>query len=143
LFYIYGDENGGMYIQDHDGTDGKVGLPGRGIDNAGIVLPYDMDAESGVGNGGAWDCQIYVRLLGPNKPGDESSFWWKSEYYDEDLSAWILISDFKMERDTKFSLKNSLILADGYQDVLWTWYDLNKFRIAQFRIILGAPPVEE
>ena len=123
LFYVYGGDT--FAIQDRDGTDGAVGSNRGSIDPdlAGIILPYDTDL-------GVWDCDVYVRLLGPVG----SSFQWKSEYYDGD--SWALISTFTLDRSTKFQLKNSQILADGYRDILWTWDQKNNFRICQFRIFV-------
>jgi hypothetical protein len=127
-FYVYGDPSGNFAIQDHDGTDGFVGS-GRGsvnIEDAGILLPYDATTDK-------WDCTIYVRLLGPQ----DSSFRWKSDYYDG--MTWVEISTFTLYRDTKFNVPTGQVLADGFQDVLWTWDQKNKFRICQFRIFVGAP----
>ena len=125
-FYVFGGDS--FAINDRDGTDGAVGS-GRGSidpDLAGIILPYDTTAN-------IWDCRVYVRLLGPV----DSSFQWKSEYWDG--AAWALISTFTLDRSSKFSLRNSQILADGYRDILWTWDQKNDFRICQFRIFVGAP----
>ncbi len=125
-FYVFGGDS--FAINDRNGTDGSVGS-GRGSidpDLAGIILPYDTVANE-------WDCRVYVRLLGPV----DSSFQWKSEYWDG--TAWALISTFTLDRSSKFSLKNSQILADGFRDILWTWDEKNDFRICQFRIFVGEP----
>ena len=133
-FYVQGGDE--FAIMDRDGTDGNVGTGGKedsstGLTSAGIILPYDE---------GRWDCQVFVRLLGPNKPGDESSLRWASYYWDG-VDTWVEIDTFTLNRDTKFSMKNSLILYDGYEDILWKWDQKNNFRICQFRIVLGAPPL--
>lgn len=122
-FYVHGDPAGSFSIEDRDGTDGKVGDSRA---EPGIILPYDAIAKR-------WDCKVYVRLLGPV----DSSFKWKSEYWDG--SAWALIAEFTLDRSSKFQMKNSQILADGFQDVLWTWSEKDNFRICQFRIFVGAP----
>ncbi len=129
-FYVFGGD--GFAINDRNGTDGAVGSNRGSIDPdlAGIILPYDTGENK-------WDCRVYVRLLGPNTPGDESSFRWKSEYWDG--SGWALIDTFTLDRSSKFSMKNSQILADGWRDILWTWDQKNNFRICQFRIFVGAP----
>ena len=122
-FYVHGDAAGSFSIEDRDGTDGKVGWSRT---EPGIILPYDAIADK-------WDCRVYVRLLGPV----DSSFKWKSEYWDG--SAWALIDEFTLYRSSKFTMKNSQILKDGYEDVLWTWSEKNNFKICQFRIFVGAP----
>jgi hypothetical protein len=120
-FYVHGAEDT-FAILDRDGTDGKVGWSRT---DPGIILPYDTSEDK-------WDCRVYVRLLGPVG----SSFKWKSEYYDG--SDWALIDTFTLDRSSKFTLKNSQILKDGYEDVLWTWSDKDNFKICQFRIFVGA-----
>jgi len=127
-FYVWGDPSGSFAIQDRNGLDGEVGW-GRGSvdpDLAGIILPYD-------GTNNKWDCRVYVRLLGPI----DSSFKWRSEYWDG--TGWALIDEFTLYRDTKFNMPTGQILADTYQDILWTWDTKNNFRICQFRIFVGAP----
>jgi len=127
-FYVYGSNTTNFAINDRDGTDGAVGSNRGSIDPdlAGIILPYDTVANE-------WDCRVYVRLLGPV----DSSFRWKSESWNG--TAWALISTFTLDRSSKFSLRNSQILADGYQDILWTWDQKDNFRICQFRIFVGEP----
>lgn len=129
-FYVQGGSE--FAIMDRDGTDGKVGTGGNensstNITSAGIILPY---------SGGRWDCRVYVRLLGPQT----SSFNWTSYYFDD--GAWHEIASFILGKDTKFSMKNSEILKDGFEDILWKWDEKQKFRICQFRIVLGAPPLD-
>jgi hypothetical protein len=137
-FYVQGGDT--FEICDHDGTDGKVGEGGgptpdpddieTAITKAGIILPYDTTAD-------AWDCLIFVRLLGPV----DSSFRWKSYFFDDDttdgnatINEWVLIDDFVLDRNTKFQEKTGQLLADGYEDILWEWSEKNKLRICQFRI---------
>lgn len=118
--YVHGGTS--YAVLDHDGTDGKVGVDRL---NPGLILPYDTVTET-------WRVKIYVRLLGPV----DSSIKWKSEYWDG--SAWVLISEFTLNREkpAKFSLKNSQILMDGFEDILWTWDQKHKFRILQMRLYL-------
>jgi len=122
-FYIYG---GSAYeIKDHDGTDGMVGEPGRGYANAGLVFPY---------SGGTWDVEIYVRLVGPI----DSSFRWRSYFYDTGGAVWVKFADFTMNRaDKKFQCKTNQLLAAGYQDVYWYWDEKNNFKHLQMRIYLS------
>jgi hypothetical protein len=122
---------------DHDGTDGKVGDGGSpgggpgnetGLTSAGIILPYDTNTDT-------WNCEVWVRLLGPV----DSSFRWKSYYwYDDNVGGayWALISDFVLDRNTKFTEKTGDILKDQYEDILWEWSEKNNFRICQFRIFV-------
>ncbi|MFC2008531.1 hypothetical protein ACFLUT_00545 [Chloroflexota bacterium] len=120
--YVWGGDD--FAIQDRDGTDGFVGTDGHSEATAGIVLPY---AE------GKWECTVYVRLLGPV----DASLRWKSEYYDG--SNWLPLDTFTLSRNSKFAIPNGKILADGVQDICWTWDLKNNFRIMQFRIFVGAP----
>jgi hypothetical protein len=132
-FYVQGGDT--FDIVDHDGTDGKVGSGGTptanpddvetGITNAGIILPYDTGTDT-------WNCRVFVRLLGPV----DSSFRWTSYYFDDTNSEWALISQFTLDRSTKFSERTEQILEDGYQDILWQWDQKNDFRICQFRIFV-------
>jgi hypothetical protein len=119
-FYVYG---GNAYeIKDRNGTDGYVGTSGRGYDNAGIVFPY---------NNGEWKVKIYVRLVGPR----DSSIHWKSDYFDG--STWLIIDEFDLNRENKkFQMKTNQLLKDGYQDIIWTLSEKEKFRIIQMRIYL-------
>jgi hypothetical protein len=128
-FYVAGQPNT-FAIMDHDGTDGRVGentMVGGHLSEPGIILPYDTGTNK-------WDCTVYVRLLGPNKPGDESSLHWKTSYYDG--TAWAAIDEFDLDRSSKFAVPGQLF-ADGYQDVLWEWDAKHKLRICQFRIYVG------
>jgi hypothetical protein len=127
LFYVYGGD--AYEVKDHDGTDGKVGQPGRGYANAGIVLPYLAGAgDPCEGDGGAWQVEIWVRLVGPK----DSSIHMKSEYFDG--SEWLLVGEFNLDKSSKFSLKTGALLKDGYRDIIWTLDQKNKFRNLQMRI---------
>lgn len=119
--YVHGGTS--YAVLDHDGTDGVVGTDRL---NPGLILPYDAGADP------TWRVKIYVRLLGPV----DSSIKWKVEYWDG--SEWVLISEFTLNREkpAKFSLKNSQILADGFEDILWTWDEKQNFRIMQMRLYL-------
>ena len=125
LFYVYGGD--AYEVKDHDGTDGKVGKPGMGYDNAGIVFPYAAGTGS-EGDGGAWQVEIWVRLVGPK----DSSIRMKSEYFDG--SEWLLVREFDLSKSSKFSLKTGDLLKDGYKDIIWTLNPTNKFRNLQMRI---------
>lgn len=116
--YVHGGDS--YQVLDHDGTDGVVGEDRL---NPGIILPYDNITDT-------WKVKIYVRLLGPK----DSSIKWKSEYWNG--TEWLLIDDFKLsrERPAKFSLRNSQLLKDGYEDILWTLYEKENFRLLQLRI---------
>ncbi len=125
-FYVHGDNiTQSIAILDRDGTDGKVGISRT---QPGILLPYE-----GTLGAGTWECQVYVRLLGPV----DSHFRWTTEVWDG--IAYVPYTSFTLNRDSKFSLRNSDILADDYQDILWTWDEKHNFRICQFRIFMGAP----
>ena len=125
VFYVYGGD--AYEIKDHDGTDGKVGRPGRGYANAGLVLPYEA-GTSGIGDGGAWQVQIYMRLVGPKT----SKIEWTTEYWDGD--DWVLLAEFDLTKSSKFSLKTSELLVDGYRDILWKLDPVTKFRTLQLRL---------
>ena len=108
-------------ILDHDGTDGVVGAAGY-PGTPGIILPYD---------GGVYKCDVYVRLVGPK---GSSIKWQGAYYYDGDYVP--IGTGFTLSKDggTKFSLKNLDLLADGYENLLWTLDNKTKFRICQVRI---------
>lgn len=127
LFYVYGGDS--YEIRDHDGTDGKVGEPGRGYENAGIVFPYS-DTGGTEGDLGVWEVDIWVRLVGPK----DSSIRWRSDYFDG--SDWVNIDQFTLDKSSKFSLKTGSLLKDGYRDILWTLDQKTKFRNLQMRIYL-------
>lgn len=122
VFYV----NGGTSYQilDHDGTDGKVG---ESLTEPGIVFPYDATVT-----GHTWRVEIYVRLLGPK--GSEVA--WTSYFYDEVGDAYVLWDSFSLTKDTKFQLKTGALLANGYQDMMWTLDPVNNFRLCQMRIYL-------
>jgi len=134
-FYVQGGDT--FEIVDHDGTDGKVGEGGNpgagpgletGITTAGIILPYDTNAD-------VWDCVVFVRLLGP----PDSRFQWTSYYWYDDYvggAYWALISTFQLDRSTKFDVPTGQILKDNYEDILWEWDSKHNLRICQFRIFV-------
>ena len=118
--YVQG-QNAPFQILDHDGTDGVVGTAGKpGL--PGIILPYD---------GGEYKCDIYVRLVGPK---GSSVHWQGAYYYAGDYVP--IGTGFTLSKDggTKFSLKNDMLLKDGYANLLWTLDAKTKFRICQVRI---------
>jgi len=118
-FYVQGGTS--FAILDHDGTDGSVGSQS----SPGLTFPYDTATLT-------WRVAIYVRLLGPT----DSSIRWTSSYFDG--SSWILFAQFtlKREKPSKFSLKTSELLIDGYQDILWQLDQKTNFRLLQMRIYL-------
>jgi len=120
-FYVHGGQS--YAVLDHDGTDGKVGTE---RENPGIVFPYDETLNP------TWRVQIYMRLLGPKG----SEVMWTSYYYDAAGNAYVLWSEFTLTKDTKFQLRTGDLLANGYQDMLWTLDPVNNFRICQMRIYL-------
>ena len=121
-FYVHG---GNTYqVLDHDGTDGKVGT---GLADPGIIFPYDETNTAQT-----WRVEIYIRLLGPKN----SEVDWTSYYYDEIGETYVLWDSFTLTKDTKFALKTSSLLANGYEDMLWELDPVNKFRICQMRIFL-------
>ena len=123
LFYVHGDNvTNSIEILDRDGTDGKVGW---GVDNPGILLPY-----VGTLGDGEWKCEIYVRLLGPI----DSSVHFKSYVFDGSAYIYLGNMEFTQERGTKFQCRTDKLLADDYQDVLWTMDQKTNFRIMQWRI---------
>lgn len=122
-FFVHGGKS--YAILDHDGTDGQVG---SGLDDPGIVFPYDSGT-------GTWLVQIYVRLLGPQN----SKVNWTSYFYDWDPTSgtyqtYVLWDSFELSKDTKFSEKTGSLLRDGYQDMMWQLDPVTKFRICQMRI---------
>ena len=130
--FVHGDNvTNSIAILDHDGTDGKVGISRT---EPGILLPY-VGAEPE----GYWDCQVYVRLLGPANDPDNNLHWKTSGWNGTDYA---LLTEFTLERDeyNKFTIKNSDILDDEYQDILWEWDPGRRFKIMQVRIFMGAPP---
>ncbi len=120
-FYVHGGTS--YAILDHDGTDGKVGTS---ITDPGIVFPYDATASP------TWRVDIYVRLVGPK--GSEAN--WASYYTDDAGVTWIPYGSFHLDKSSKFSLRTSDLLKDGYQDMLWTLDPVTKYRICQMRIFL-------
>jgi len=121
-FYVHGGDS--YQVLDHDGTDGKVGTS---VTDPGIVFPYDAAIVNQT-----WQVQIWVRLLGPT--GSEVK--WNASYYDALGDAYVLWSEFKLTKGTKFQLKTGDLLANGYQDMLWNLDPVNNFRICQMRIYL-------
>ncbi len=117
-FYVHGGDS--YQVLDRDGTDGKVG---SGLANPGITFPYDMAT-------GTWQVQIWMRLVGPK----DSSVTWTSAYWDG--YTYVLYSTFNLDKSSKFSLHTGDLLADGYQDMLWTLDPTNNFRVCQMRIFL-------
>lgn len=99
---------------------------GTGLENPGIVFPYDETAET------TWHVQIWVRLLGPK--GSEVA--WTSYYYDEIGDTYVLWDSFTLDKSLKFTEKTGSLLANGYQDMLWELDPVNNFRICQMRIYL-------
>lgn len=125
LFYVHGDNvTNSIEILDRDGTDGKVGW---GVNNPGILLPY-----VGTLGDGEWKCEIYVRLLGPI----DSSVHFKTTVWNGTAYIYLGDMEFTQERGTKFQCRTSQLLADDYQDVLWTMDQKNNFRIMQWRIFV-------
>lgn len=120
-FYVHGGSS--FQILDHDGTDGHVG---SSLTDPGLVFPYDGAASP------TWRVQIWVRLLGPK--GSEVR--WTSYYYDEVGDTYVLWDQFTLDKSSKFTEKTGSLLADGYQDMLWTLDQKTKFRICQMRIFL-------
>ena len=121
-FYVHGGTS--YQVLDHDGTDGKVG---NSLAEPGITFPYDASVT-----GHTWRVEIYVRLLGPK--GSEAT--WISYFYDEVGDAYVLWSSFTLTKDTKFQLRTGDLLANGYQDMMWTLDPVNDFRLCQMRIYL-------
>ncbi len=121
-FFVHGGNS--FAILDHDGTDGKVGT---GLEDPGIIFPYDAAVTDQT-----WRVQIWVRLLGPK--GSEVN--WTSYYYDTVGDAYVLWSQFTLSKSSKFTEKTGELLANGYQDMLWELDPVTKFRICQMRIFL-------
>ncbi len=121
-FYVHGGSS--FAILDHDGTDGKVGT---GLEDPGIVFPYNAAITEQT-----WRVQIWVRLLGPK--GSEVN--WTSWYYDTVGDVYVLWDSFTLTKSSKFTEKTSELLANGYQDMLWQLDPVTKFRICQMRIYL-------
>ena len=119
--YVQG-QDARFQVLDHDGTDGVVGTAGK-PGYPGIILPY---------TGGVYQCDIYVRLVGPKG----SEVHWQGAYYS--AGDYVPIgTGFTLKKDdggTKFSLKNSMLLADNYENLLWELSGKEKFRICQLRI---------
>jgi hypothetical protein len=118
-FYVHGGDS--YQVLDHDGTDGKVGT---GLADPGIVFPYNSTASP------TWRVEIWVRLVGPKG----SSVNWTSAYWDG--STYVLYQSFTLDKSSKFSVHTSDLLADGYQDMMWTLDPTSNFRICQMRIYL-------
>jgi hypothetical protein len=122
--YVQG-RNEPYQVLDHDGTDSVVGEHGTAGDpgTPGIILPYD---------GGEYKCDIYVRLVGPKG----SEIHWQGKKYE--AGDYVAIdTGFTLKKEeggTKFQLKNSQLLADGYENLLWELSGKEKFRICQVRI---------
>ena len=123
-FYVHGVDGGAYRVLDHDGTDGFVGTDRL---NPGIEFPWDMDT-------GRWQVDIWVRLVGPNKPDNTLDI--LSKYWDPDGSQWVNWATVNLTKNTKFQMKGRELLADGYQDMLWEMEAGTKFRICQMRIYL-------
>ena len=121
-FYVHGGD--AFQIVDHDGTDGKVG---SSLTDPGLIFPYNT-ADSAQ----TWRVQIWVRLLGPK--GSEAT--WTSYFYDTVGDTYVLWDSFTLSKDTKFQEKTGSLLANGYQDMLWTLDPVTSFRICQMRIYL-------
>jgi len=122
-FYVHGDNvTNSVAILDHDGTDGRVGW---GVNNPGLLLPY-----VGTQFAGEWKCEIYVRLLGPI----DSSVHFKTTVWNGTGYMYLGDMEFTQDRGTKFQCRTSKLLADNYQDLLWTMDQKNNFRIMQWRI---------
>ncbi len=120
-FYVHG---GSSYaVLDHDGTDGRVGEDRL---NPGIIFPYDATKSP------TWRVQIWVRLQGPI----DSSVHWYVEKFDG--TDYVFYDEFTLRKDapSKFTERTGDLLADGYQDMLWTLDQKTKFRICQMRIFL-------
>lgn len=117
-FFVHGGDS--YAVLDHDGTDGKVGTS---ITDPGIVFPYSE---------GVWQVDIWVRLVGPK----DSQVRWTSYYTDDAGVTWVQWATFTLDKSSKFSLRTSELLRDGYQDMLWQLDPLNNFRICQLRIYL-------
>ena len=120
-FYVHGGDN--YAILDHDGTDGTVGT---GLTDPGITFPYDTET-------GKWQVDIYLRLVGPKS--NDNTLDWDSSYWDG-VDTWVPFASFTLDKSSKFSLRTSQLLLDGYQDILWTLEPGTKFRICQMRIYL-------
>lgn len=126
-FYVYGDDDTSYEILDRNGIDGKVGT-GPGLEGAGITLPYDETQQR-------WTCSIWVRLLGPQDPDNKIDGVTK---YDYSGGTWLQQQTwtFTREKTSKFRVKTGDLLVDGYQNILWEMTPGDKFRIAQFRVIV-------
>ena len=116
-------------IVDHDGTDGVVGSGGKPTDpdyQPGLIFPYDATATP------TWRVQIWVRLQGPI---DSSVHWYVQKF---DGIDWVFYDEFSLTKDapSKFVEKTGSLLADGYQDMLWTLDSKTKFRLCQMRVYL-------
>ena len=117
-------------ITDHDGTDGKVGT---GIEDPGIIFPYNpLETEH------TWRVEIYIRMVGPKGSGSD----WASYvpggtgFTDPNGDEWGLWDSFSLAKGEKFQLKTGSLLANRYEDMLWTLNPTGKFRICQMRIYL-------
>ncbi len=119
-FYVHGGD--GFEILDRDGTDGSVG---SGLADPGLILPY-----VGTLGDGEWRCEIYVRLLGPI----DSSVHFKTTVWNGTNYIYLGDMEFTQDRGTKFQCRTNKLLADNYQDLLWTMDQKNNFRIMQWRI---------
>ncbi len=130
FFYVHAGDS--YQVLDRDGTDGKVGW---GIANPGIVFPYNTET-------GQWQVEIYLRVLGPKGSSVDWSTYVpsfladKPSFTDEYGQTWYLYTSFHLDRDTKFSMKTSSLLIDGYQDLLWQFDPSESFKICQMRIYL-------
>lgn len=120
-FYVHGGSS--YQVLDHDGTDGYVGWSRT---SPGLIFPYNSLASP------TWRVQIWVRLVGPKT----SEVQWVTKYWDG--SAYVLYDSFSLSKTTpaKFTEKTNSLLADGYQDMLWTMDPITKFRNLQMRIYL-------
>ncbi len=134
-FYVYGDDETSFEILDRNGIDGYVGWgvgrDGDGNILAGITFPYDTSADR-------WTCSIWVRLLGPMDEVNNKINGVTRWAYEEGTGTWgeYQTWTWTREKTSKFRLKTGDLLVDGYQDILWEMTPGDKFRIAQFRVIV-------
>jgi len=134
--FFYVESGSSFAINDHDGTDGRVGS----MDEAGLVFPYEGEAPTG-----SWDVEIWVRLGGPNDANntvDWSSYTPGINGHSDvavevDGGTWYLWDSFTLNKSNKFSEKTSQLLCDEYENMLWDFDAGAKFRICQMRIYVN------